>query len=435
MSEISDIPARSILFHIQPLGLASSQVESLTGYIERLASAHLLTPATLLHRYLAWWESNSPDMVGTWKRRTDALPLRASINAHTTGIRWIEVLQHLTCTTELASCTIHSWASLFPKRRLLKNHLTWCPACFAEDAEPYNRLIWNLTPTSVCPRHRCILVERCPKCGSQVPIIHARSVPNHCPKCSAQLASNKTSLIPADDRECAASEIVQDFLVEVSKSPKKPWQRSASIPETLSRCIRASGISDAAELARLAHVSRITAWYWCNGKSVPDLLHTVSLCQIFGISISNFLAGRIPKRLTLFELPNASRSSRRRPGRLFNVVQIERQITALRNDLKLRPPSLTEVAETVGFSCRVIRRHLPNTCREISKHHQVYLKQQLTARRAAMTQSFKDAIHKCWSEKGSSQRSDIVTFLPKPGVLRSSVARNIFNQLLLNLEP
>lgn len=41
-----------------------------------------------------------------------------------------------------------------------------CPACLEESG--YCRRIWDLTPVTVCPTHRCILVDRCPKCKRQI---------------------------------------------------------------------------------------------------------------------------------------------------------------------------------------------------------------------------------------------------------------------------
>ena len=39
------LPERTHLYHLQPLGIGSIFVESLTGYIARLAEAHDISPA------------------------------------------------------------------------------------------------------------------------------------------------------------------------------------------------------------------------------------------------------------------------------------------------------------------------------------------------------------------------------------------------------
>ncbi|MBE9207605.1 hypothetical protein IQ244_13955 [Nostoc sp. LEGE 06077] len=47
------IPQRSRLYQIEPISIGTPLVESLTGYIARLAEAHSLFPGVLLERELA----------------------------------------------------------------------------------------------------------------------------------------------------------------------------------------------------------------------------------------------------------------------------------------------------------------------------------------------------------------------------------------------
>jgi len=44
------IPERSRLYSLCPIGMGTSQVESLTGYVSRLAEAHVLTVGNLVGR-------------------------------------------------------------------------------------------------------------------------------------------------------------------------------------------------------------------------------------------------------------------------------------------------------------------------------------------------------------------------------------------------
>ena len=40
----------------------------------------------------------------------------------------------------------------------------FCPHCLADDKRPYLRLDWRLSFVSACPRHRTVLIDRCPNC-------------------------------------------------------------------------------------------------------------------------------------------------------------------------------------------------------------------------------------------------------------------------------
>ncbi len=42
-------------------------------------------------------------------------------------------------------------------------HRVWCPECLREDG--FLRKAWDWILTTRCPRHCCLLVERCEKCG------------------------------------------------------------------------------------------------------------------------------------------------------------------------------------------------------------------------------------------------------------------------------
>ena len=39
-----------------------------------------------------------------------------------------------------------------------------CPACLAQDSEPYERLLWRFRPLAICLLHGCMLLRQCPKC-------------------------------------------------------------------------------------------------------------------------------------------------------------------------------------------------------------------------------------------------------------------------------
>lgn len=44
----------------------------------------------------------------------------------------------------------------------------YCPQCLLEDETPYFRLAWRFAFTTHCERHRTVLEEKCPTCGSPV---------------------------------------------------------------------------------------------------------------------------------------------------------------------------------------------------------------------------------------------------------------------------
>lgn len=51
------------------------------------------------------------------------------------------------------------------------NGLQYCPACLAEDETCYYRRSWRLALNTICLRHRCLLLDRCPDCDAGVAFI------------------------------------------------------------------------------------------------------------------------------------------------------------------------------------------------------------------------------------------------------------------------
>jgi hypothetical protein len=53
-----------------------------------------------------------------------------------------------------------------PHGRRHRPWLQYCPYCLDDDPDPYFRRPWRLTFVTVCPPHRCRLLDRCVACGA-----------------------------------------------------------------------------------------------------------------------------------------------------------------------------------------------------------------------------------------------------------------------------
>jgi hypothetical protein len=64
--------------------------------------------------------------------------------------------------------------------------LQYCPYCLDDDPDPYFRRQWRLTFVTICPPHRCRLLDRCVACGAPCNIEHVPSDADaitHCYHC------------------------------------------------------------------------------------------------------------------------------------------------------------------------------------------------------------------------------------------------------------
>lgn len=53
-------------------------------------------------------------------------------------------------------------------RKRLGHGMQFCPICLSEDVEPYFRRAWRVALYTFCPKHNCMLLDRCPQCGQGV---------------------------------------------------------------------------------------------------------------------------------------------------------------------------------------------------------------------------------------------------------------------------
>ncbi|MGI8746609.1 MAG: hypothetical protein ACR2NN_29350 [Bryobacteraceae bacterium] len=110
LSAKDTLPKRSYLYHLQPIGLGSAYVESLTGYIARLAEAHSVATGALLALEL---RPRVPPVPGVAAGRQEGLLQNSSFiyDAHVlNGLgesprQWVRALEVLTGQDSLHTLT------------------------------------------------------------------------------------------------------------------------------------------------------------------------------------------------------------------------------------------------------------------------------------------------------------------------------------------
>lgn len=172
-------PVHSRLYALEPLGVATPYVESLTSYLARLAEAHSVSLRALVKQELLPllkrdYLSNSSFhcLDSFWVEAARALNGTGALAKD-----WVQSLEHLTLRTDLRFLTLLPWAAVLTQQRLLRLTRVWCPDCFTEwqtAGQPiYEPLLWNLNTVSVCLRHQRVLLERCsyPDCHATLPVL------------------------------------------------------------------------------------------------------------------------------------------------------------------------------------------------------------------------------------------------------------------------
>jgi TniQ len=190
--QVVEVPERSRFYSLTPIGVGTPQVESLSGYVARLAEAHVISVGDLVGRH-----SMSGATSGSRERMTSS-PIRRpgkqvfhatayAINGVSArALKWVRILERLTCCRHLDALTLLPLGNTLSDMFLFKRWRAWCPQCYEADRESgtvYERLLWTLRLATICPVHIVALEAKCPFCHKALPPLAAHSRPGYCSSC------------------------------------------------------------------------------------------------------------------------------------------------------------------------------------------------------------------------------------------------------------
>ena len=135
-------------------------VESLTGYITRLAEAHDVYPVKLL----------ALEVLPLTEGKLISEPSAHSLSTHLArngqacngmgevAMGLLQALWRLTRRDDLHSLTMLAWSRVLAWEGLLRRTRAWCSVCYEEQAQSgqqvYDQLLWALHVVTICPKHR-----------------------------------------------------------------------------------------------------------------------------------------------------------------------------------------------------------------------------------------------------------------------------------------
>lgn len=175
---------------VAPLGLGTADVESFTGYVVRLGNTFAVPASVLLtHSLNAVLPPARRDL---HYRRNGALNGAGPAVLHAAG-----GIAHLTGEPEAHRLSFHGLVDLLHlvDRDLVSPTRRWCPLCWADDPEPYDRKFWWLAVVDACPVHGCLLESRCGTCGRLQPSLTRGVRLNACSYCGHELSDSSSAAV------------------------------------------------------------------------------------------------------------------------------------------------------------------------------------------------------------------------------------------------
>jgi len=385
------IPTPSYLYHLEPIGVGTPNVESLTGYIARLAEAHAVSTNTLFAKELAPLVRKTYALI---QGEYSALggKFRSSVKSmNAIGViatDWVQVLETLTLQNSLRFLTMLTWAEVIAVQGLLRPIRAWCPACYEEcrmsGLAVYEQLLWTLNVVEMCPRHHRLLRLQCPHCDQQLPLLAPQSRPGYCSKCGKWLGICPNAKL-TDSETLTEDELrwfpwAVDTLGElIAAAPHMPSPPSREkVAAGISACVNQVTGGDASAFSYILQVDKETVRVWLKGKKLPQLNSLLQICYCSGTSLLNFMTEEVIvadiARITkCFDRQLQCPSTTPRSGSQFNGEQVRHALEAALNEYP--PPSLTEVVRRHGYrSYTTLYKYFPDICRAISAQYADYKK-------------------------------------------------------------
>ena len=186
----------------QPKGIGAPYLESLTGYLQRVANAHAIPPSKVfvdellpVFRARELYPESHHDILRRHARTMNGAGDHALIG--------VEAMAGLTGRHDLAtlSCLTAADVARIASDGIVARGKRWCPCCWTADGHPadrYERKLWALSVVDACAIHRVALMERCPACGLRQPAIASDVRVGTCSHCGRDLCGKPLALQPGD---------------------------------------------------------------------------------------------------------------------------------------------------------------------------------------------------------------------------------------------
>ena len=377
---IPPIPPRSRLYRLEPIGIATPYVESLTSYITRLAGEHCLTLKALVMGEIFPSQGKVMTKLDHYRQVSQ---LWASDGPYLNGVSsiassWVEMMQSLTLCDGLRFLTMLTWVEVTAGSTLVRQKKAWCPKCYNEWQQVhhplYEPLLWALLSVKVCQRHRQHLVTRCQYCQAELRFLSQFARQGYCTRCTrwlgciSGLEEAGNIAIDADDfeKQCWIAERVGDLLAAAPKLLMAPTKEQ--MVTNLSQYTNQYG-----SVSTLAHMMNVTpGWLWkyLHGDGLPYFNYLLQLCYTLSIPPLEFLTeSSLSSQGFLLspvkDLPALTRSKAKKIT--AHDVQHMRQVLemVLAREETASYLSLNEIAKCLGCGVKILRKYCPDLCHAI----------------------------------------------------------------------
>ncbi len=376
-------PPRSTLYHLAPCHVETIWRESLTGYMNRLARAHHISPRALIADMILPRLGIQLPFPRITQLGVQGMGLNGTL---TWAQAWAGVLEQLTARTDLHLLTLPWWIGDLSPWRQLRAAPAWCPWCLSawrKQGHPiYQPLLWMFQIVTVCPRHQSLLVDRCSVCQKRQKIITTNKTNlGECTHCTAWLGAGTSRTAGSVHNEQLMA--WQAWVMQILKELHEVGQVIGILPWEPFFKQLANFLAQQKRYAKIAQVTgtpRAILCRWGNGTTYrPTLEAILKLCYVCEITPVQVMNGQLDHLQQVIE--QGTDRSPPLPHRQNGRVDRERCQEALQAVLDGRAELLgiAHLAKQLGYDPCQLAYHFPEECAVITrrfKEHRLRHKEQ-----------------------------------------------------------
>ncbi len=359
---IPPAPPRSRLYSLEPVGGGTAMVESLTGYVARLAEAHSVSVGDLVGRVLSELaDPNDPLITVAAKAlRVGGHGFRACgyvINGVSARAeKWVNASETATLRRDLRSLTLLPFRYALPDH-LFRWHRGWCALCFDQwrtsEQKVYEPLLWEIKASPHCPVHARPLDCTCPHCARRLSPLGVFSRPGRCERCDGWLgarATDKNQAVPGSPGgkdemwPCTKVGGLLAMLPQVN-----PVAVRESFRRNLVVYLEQIAGDNVLALAQRVRCPHSILHSWLDGATVPRLENLLRVCQFLNVPASSRFVPSGPTSANIAAAKEAIAIAGNHgvfPSRHESEI---RQALLVAQDEEV-PRSLSQVAKGIGYT-------------------------------------------------------------------------------------
>jgi hypothetical protein len=342
-----EMPPRTLLYSLDPIGIGTPMVECFTSYDMRLAGEYDLSIKQLAAIAISGNLNPGDDVVRfLWNTYVlDGVSDRADL--------WVPAFEKATGRTDLRYLTLLPFRAAIPQMGLLSRHRKWCARCLEEWKPSRNRvyepLLWRFEAVMVCTVHQIYLTSKCPRCRRQSQVLGFYSHPGYCQHCQSWLGTKDgTTSAPIEfSDECSIGRNIGELLKLLPHAD--PDSIRATLRQNLGiYCdqLATGNVSALADYIGHGHSNVLT---WLDGTQVPRFKLLLDISKRFSVPLARLFDPRGPTSADIDRAKESIRASGSRNTYTFRRAD-EIKAALARAAKDPTRPSLLEVARQLGYT-------------------------------------------------------------------------------------